>query len=145
MWSSVLVRLARYECGGSNVRWCFPELLEKYLHDIPTVENAKKMFQYVQRWRLSEYKINYSIISAHSKRQMPRSFTFQFHLMINTTWQISLCTDPLADSCHELGYRCYLDARSLSHTGHRDHFGLNTERLLKAYRQMTGVGLTKGI
>ena len=71
MWSSVIVRLARHMRGESNVRWCFPELLEEYLHEIRTIEKAKKMFQYVQGWCLSNYKTKHLVISTHFKRQMP--------------------------------------------------------------------------
>lgn len=47
MWSSVLVRIAQYTSEELAVRWCFPELLEEYLHDVRSIKHVTKMFQCV--------------------------------------------------------------------------------------------------
>ncbi len=45
MWSSVLVRIAQHTSEEAVVRWCFPELLEEYLHDVRSIEDGTKAFQ----------------------------------------------------------------------------------------------------
>lgn len=52
MWSSVLVRIAQYTSEELTVRWCFPELLEEYLHEARSIEDVTKMFQCVQNAHL---------------------------------------------------------------------------------------------
>lgn len=44
-WSSVLVKITQYTSEELTVSWCFPELLEKYLHKVRSIEDATKLFQ----------------------------------------------------------------------------------------------------